>query len=109
MAAPAYGTLQVRGGIKYQASWATAVYRIDVLNQMAAPTSGTIDAVTDLSSNQPVETDVMPSGSVSIESTTFVKLKALTALEPGHAYLIRFSFTDGTNTLGGVMEVRCPL
>ena len=76
---------------------------------MTGPTSGAIAEVRDISTDEDVAADVMPSGSVTIESTTFVKWKALTALEPGHAYLVVFTFSDATNTLTGVAEVRCPI
>ena len=99
--------LTVLEGVQLSSTYASIVFRVNVVNQMAAPTGGDVEEVRDLTNDTDVESTVMPSGSVTVEDTSYVKFPALTALTAGRRYSIRFSFTDGTNTLPGEILVDC--
>ena len=59
----------------------------------------------DINTGESVKGTVMPSGSASVENTTFIKFPKLQSLTVGHLYSIRFSFEDADNKLPGEVQV----
>ncbi len=96
---------RVLEGVQHSASFAEIILRVDVVDQMAAPTSAAIESVVDITTGESVKGTVMPSGAASIEDTTFVKFPSLQSLTVGHEYSIRFSFSDADNKLPGEVLV----
>lgn len=100
--------LRVLEGVQPSASFAQIVFRVNVADQMSAPTSASVEAVYDITAGSTVATtSVMPSGSASIEDTAYVKLPKLQSLTAGHQYSIRFSFSNADNKLPGEIIVDC--
>lgn len=100
-------TLEVREGLQYQATFMAVIYKVDVADQMSGPTSAAVESVIN-DQGTDVKSTVMPSGSASIVNTTEVKLPKLQSLAAGRTYIIRFSFSDADNKLGGQLRVNCP-
>ncbi len=96
---------RVLEGVQHSATFAEIILRVDVVDQMAAPTGAAIESVVDITTGESVKSTVMPSGAASIENTTFVKFPSLKSLTVGHEYSIRFSFSDADNKLPGEVLV----
>ncbi len=101
-------TLEVIEGEQLVSSYTEIIWRVNVIDQMAAPNGATLQAVHDLTNNADATTTIMPSGSASIESTSFVKLPIAKNFVANRQYSIRYSFTDGTNILPGEIKVNVP-